>query len=155
ASMKPETRARFEGGATVLWIAALVLSVLPLVFGELALAPMRHAAMIEARRVKAALRSGLVLAAALIYGALFTYTAGEPDYKVDFSFYRTARPSESTKNIAAASTEPIVVRAFFPQLNEVGTEVLGYLREVARAAPEMKLEEHDRLLVPAIAKESK
>src|SRR6185436_6496244 len=124
AAMKPETRARFESGAAVMWIALLLLSVLPLIFGEMALGPMRRAAMIEARRVKAALRSGLVLAAAAIYGALFTYTAGELDYKVDFSFYRTARPSESTKNIAASSSEPIVVRVFFPQLNEVGNEVL-------------------------------
>jgi hypothetical protein len=155
ATMKPDTRARVEGAATVIWIALLVLSVLPLIFGEMALAPMRRAAMIEARRVRAALRSGLILASAAIYCALFTYAAGELDLKVDYSYFRTARPSESTKNVASGANEPIVVRAFFPQLNEVGTEVQGYLREVARSAPNLKLEEHDRLLVPAIAKESK
>jgi hypothetical protein len=155
ATARPETRARFEGAATVTWIAVLVLSLLPLVLGELALAPMRHAAMIEARRVRAALQSGLVLACAALYCALFTYAAGEIDAKADFSYFRTARAGESTKNIAASSTEPIVVKAFFPQLNEVGTEVGGYLREIAHAAPGFKVEEYDRLLVPAVAKEAK
>ncbi len=155
ATAKPEARARFEGGSMVAWTAVLVLSVVPLVFGEMALAPMRSAAMIEARRVRAALRSGLILACAAIYCSLLVYAAGELDAKVDFSYFRTARASESTKNVAAASTEPITIKSFFPQLNEVGTEVNGYLRDLARGAPGLKVEEYDRLLVPAVAKEAK
>jgi hypothetical protein len=155
AAAKPETRARIEGASTVVWTALLLLTVLPLIFGELALGPMRHAAMIEARRVRAALRSGLILACAAVYCALFTYAAGELDVKVDYSYFRTARPSESTKKIAAAATEPILVRAFFPQLNEVGVEVSGYLRDLSRDTPSLKVEEYDRLLVPTIAKEAK
>ncbi|MFT3769847.1 MAG: Gldg family protein [Minicystis sp.] len=155
AAMKPDTRARIEGATTVGWVALLLISLLPLIMGEMALAPMRRAAMIEARRVRAAIASGLTLAFALAYTALFTYAAGELDAKVDFSYFRTARPSESTKNIAASASDPIKIRAFFPQLNDVGTEAMGYLREVAAAAPKLEIEEHDRLLVPAIAKESK
>jgi hypothetical protein len=155
AAAKPETRARMDGASTVLWISLLVLSVLPLIFGEIALAPMRRAAMIEARRVRAALRSGLVLGCAAIYCALFTYAASELDVKADYSYFRTSRPSESTKNVAASATEPIQVTAFFPELNEVGTEVSGYLRELGAAAPNLKIEEHDRLLVPTVAKEAK
>ena len=60
-------------------VGMLVISVLPLVMGELALAPMRRAAVIEARRVRAALASGLTLAFALVYVSLFTYAAGELD----------------------------------------------------------------------------
>jgi hypothetical protein len=116
---------------------------------------MRRAAMIEARRVRAAIASGLTLAFAAAYVSLFTFAAGELDLKADFSFFRTARPSTSTKNIAASSSEPIQVKAFFPQLNEVGTEVSGYLREIAASAPTVKVEQYDRLLVPAIAKEAK
>jgi hypothetical protein len=154
-AQKPETRAHVEGAMMVGWIAILLLSVLPLCLGELALAPMRRATMIESRRVRAAIRSGLVLASAALYAALFTYAAAELDLKVDYSYFRTARPSESTANVAAASTEAIQVKAFFPQLNEVGTEVSGYLKDLARNAPSLKVEEHDRLLVPAVAKEAK
>jgi hypothetical protein len=152
---KPETRAHVEGAMQVGWVAVLLLSVLPLCLGELALAPMRRATMIEARRVRAAIRSGLILAAAALYTGLFTYAASELDVKVDYSYFRTARPSESTRNIAAGSTEPIQIKAFFPQLNEVGTEVAGYLRDLGRHVPNLKIEEYDRLLVPAVAKEAK
>ena len=57
--------------------------------------------------------------------------------------------------MAQAASEPIKVTAFFPELSEVGTEVSGYLREVTSGAPNLKLAQHDRLLVPALAKEAK
>ena len=155
ASLPPATRLRVEGASTVAWVALILVSLLPLILGELALGPMRSAAMIEARRVRAAIGSGLVLAFAAAYAALFTFTAGELDLKADFSYFRTARASESTKKVAAAATDPITVRAFFPQVNEVGAEVMGYLRDVSAGAPNLKIEAHDRLMVPAIAKESK
>ncbi|MEO5729162.1 MAG: Gldg family protein, partial [Byssovorax sp.] len=56
---------------------------------------------------------------------------------------------------AESATDPIKVMAFFPQLNEVGTEVDNYLRELHSAAPSLKIESYDRLLVPAVAKEAK
>ena len=155
AKATPEVRARIEGSTTVAWIALLVIALLPLLFGELALAPMRRAAHVEARRVRSAIAAALSIAFALVYVGLFTYSAGELDKKVDFSYFRTSRPSDSTKKIAESSSEPIKVMAFFPQLNEVGTEVDNYLRELHSAAPSLKIENYDRLLVPAIAKEAK
>ena len=50
--------------------------------------------------------AAIILSFALLYSALFTYAAGELDSKVDFSYYRTARPSESTRNVAASASEP-------------------------------------------------
>jgi hypothetical protein len=154
ATMAPASRARFEGAALVTWATLLLISVLPLILGEIALAPMRRAAMIEARRVRAAIGSGLVLAFALAYTSLFTFAAGELEMKADFSYFRTARPSEPTKKILASATDEIEILAFFPPLNEVGAEALGYLHDLG-ASPHVKVREHDRLLVPAIAKEAK
>jgi hypothetical protein len=155
AKAAPETRARIEGATTVGWLALLAIAAVPLFFGELALAPMRRAPRIEGRRVRAATISGLTLALAAVYSALLVYATGELDKKVDFSFFRTARPSESTKRIAEGLTEPIKVTAFFPQINDVGAEVEGYLREVAGATANVTVEVQDRLLVPALAKEAK
>jgi hypothetical protein len=155
AAAAPDTRARIVGALTALWITLLVAGIVPLAFGELALAPMRRAARIEARRVDWAIRSGMVLAFAAAYCALLTYAAGELEVKIDFSYFRTSRASESTKKVAASATEPIEVTAFFPQLNEVGTEVQGYLRELGNGAPNLKIATQDRLLVPSIAKEQK
>lgn len=155
AKAAPEARARVGTVTTIAWVVLLVSSILPLFFGESALFPMRRAPRIEARRVRAATLSGLTLSLAVAYCALFTYAAGELDIKADFSYYRTARPSESTRKVAESLTEPVKVTAFFPQLNDVGAEVEGYLRDAARSSPNFQVEVHDRLLVPAVAKEAK
>jgi hypothetical protein len=139
----------------VAWVSLLVIAVVPLVLGELALGPMRSAERIEARRVASAIRTGLVLAFAAVYVSLFTYAAGELDTKIDYSYFRTARASESTRRIATQLAEPVSVKAFFPQLNEVGVEVLGYLRDATRGATNLRVEEYDRLVVPNIAKDAK
>jgi ABC-type uncharacterized transport system len=154
-SAMPDTRARVDGALTVLWIGLLMVSVVPLLFGELAIAPMRRAPRPEVRRVHAAIAAGFTVAFALVYCALFTYAAGELDYKADFSYYRAARPGDSTRNIAASLTEPVKVRAFFPQLNDVGAEVDGYLRDLAKASPNMQVETYDRLMSPGVAKDAK
>ncbi|HVY48025.1 MAG TPA: Gldg family protein, partial [Minicystis sp.] len=155
AAMSPDKRARVDGVMTVAWIGAVLLSALPLLLGELALAPMRRAERIEARRVRSAIRTGVTLALAGLYCALFTFAAGELDLKLDYSYFRTSKPSESTRNIAASASEPVEVTAFFPELNDVGAEVESYLRDVGRGAPNLKIAFYDRLLVPQIAKDKK
>src|SRR5439155_6512929 len=57
--------------------------------------------------------------------------------------------------IARSLTEPIEVNAFFPQLNDVGDEVKGYLTELSQASPQIQVKFQDRLLVPALAKDLK
>ena len=155
ASLKPDMRARFESAGLVVWVALFVIAILPLVLGELALGPMRKAERIEAGRVAAAIRTGLVLAFVAIYVSLFTYVAGELDAKVDYSYFRTARAGESTRRIASQLAEPITVPGVLSPLNEVGVEVLDYLRDASRGASNLKVEEVDRLLAPTVAKEAK
>jgi hypothetical protein len=152
---EPVLRARIDTATLIGWVVLIILALLPLLLGEAALGPMRRAPRVEIRRVRAATLSGLTLALAVTYSTLFTYAAGELDLKADFSYYRTARASESTRSIAASLNEPLKVMAFFPQLNDVGVEVEGYLRDAARGAPNFQVEVYDRLLVPAIAKDAK
>jgi hypothetical protein len=126
-----------------------------MLFGERALYPMRRAARVEWRRVRDAMAAGLTLALAGVYGALFCFVAGELDVKADFSYFHTARPSESTRKIAASANDKVRVVAFFPQVSEVGSEVGGYLRDLARGLPNLDVEVQDRLLVPQLAKDAK
>ncbi len=148
-------RNRYEAAATVVWIALVGGSLVPMLFAERALFPMRRAAHTEWRRVRAAMVAGLALAFAAVYGALYCFVAGELDVKADFSYFHTARPSESTRKIAASATDKIKVIAFFPDLNEVGSEVGTYLRDLAHGLPNVEVESHDRLLVPQVAKDAK
>jgi hypothetical protein len=137
----------------VLWISLMALAVVPQLFAELALRPMRRAERPEARRVRAAAMAGGALAMVAVYGSLLVYASGGIEKKWDYSYFKTSRPGESTKKIAASLSEPIRVVAFFPDVNEVRGEVESYLRELAAGSPKLKVEVKDRLLAPKLAKE--
>jgi hypothetical protein len=137
----------------VLWVSLLTLAVVPQIFAEMALRPMRRAERPEARRVRAAAMAGGALAMAAVYCSLLVYAAGGIEKKWDYSYFKTSRPGESTKKIAASITEPIRVVAFYPEVNEVRGEVESYLKELAASSPKLKVEVKDRLLAPKLAKE--
>jgi hypothetical protein len=137
----------------VVWISLLTLAVVPQIFAEIALRPMRRAERPEARRVRAAAMTGGALAMAAVYGSLLVYASGGIEKKWDYSYFKTSRPGESTKKIAASLTEPIRVVAFYPEVNEVRGEVESYLKELAAGSPKLKVEVKDRLLAPKLAKE--
>jgi hypothetical protein len=155
ANATTKTRDRFEAIVTVTWLALLTLATLPILFAEGALFQMRHAERIEGRRVRMAQTSALVLGLAAVYGCLFTYAAGELDIKADFSYFRTSKPSESTRKIVGNLGEPVKVTAFFPLISDVGHEVGTYLRDLAHSSPKLTVEIHDRLLVPGLARVEK
>jgi hypothetical protein len=137
----------------VLWISLLTLSVVPQIFAETALRPMRRAERPESRRVKAAAMAGGALAMVVVYGSLLVYASGGIKKRWDYSYFKTSRPGESTIKVAKSLSEPIRVVAFFPDVNEVKNEVEGYLKELAASTPKLKVEVRDRLLAPKLAKE--
>jgi hypothetical protein len=152
-SMAEAKREHLFGVLRVLWIALAAVSLMPMLFAETALWPMRRAERPESRRVRAAASAGLTLVVAAIYGALLVYAAGGLPWKADYSYFKTSRPSESTRKIAASLAEPVKVVAFFPDVNEVRNEVQSYLRELAAGMPKLEVQITDRLLSPKLAKE--
>ncbi|MEO8900797.1 MAG: Gldg family protein [Polyangiaceae bacterium] len=141
------------GELRVIWIALAAVSLIPMLFAETALWPMRRAERPESRRVWAAASAGLTLVIAALYGALFVYAAGGVTWKADYSYFKTSRPSESTRKIAASLAEPVRVVAFFPDVNEVRNEVASYLRDLGAGMPKLQIQISDRLLAPKLAKE--
>jgi hypothetical protein len=152
-ALEPDTRDRVESLLTIAWVVLLVGSCVPMVFAEAAMYPMRHAERPEVRRVRAAVVAGLALVLAAIYGSLFVFAARSAEVKVDYSYFKTSRPSESTRNIAASLEQPVTVYAFFPPVNEARVEVERYLRDLASGTENLKVEVHDRVLVPKLARE--
>ena len=139
---------------TSAWVILLGLSVIPLVFGETALFPMRQSARPELGRARTALTAGTVLALAASYAVLAVYAVAEQDWKADYSYFKTSRPGESTRNIAQSLAQPIKVYAFFPAVNEVRTEVLSYFRELSKiSGGKLQVESHDRLLSPKFSRQ--
>jgi len=153
-SLATERRTRVEELTRVIWLGLIALSVIPLAFAETALLPMRNAERPESRRARSAVSNGLTLALAGLYAALGVYAAGGIDLKVDYSFFKTSKPSESTQKLARGLTgDPIRVVGFFPEVNEVRREVEAYLREATAGASKVKVEFKDRLLAPKLAQE--
>jgi hypothetical protein len=153
AQMAEPGRTKATDLLTVAWIALIVVSTLPMIFAETALRPMRSAERPESRRVRAAAEAGLTLGMAAVYLAFLVYAASGVDLDVDFSYFKTSRPSESTKRIAASVSDPIRVVAFFPQVNEVKNEVQRYLDDLRPSAPKLRIEIYDRLMVPKTARD--
>jgi hypothetical protein len=144
---------RALGVLQVAWLAVLLLSLTPLLFAEIARAPMRRAERPENRRILAAATSGGVLAAAAVYGSLLVFAADGVDLQVDYSYFKTSRPSESTRKIAASLEDDVQVTAFFPDVNEVRNEVTSYLTDLGRGVPKLKVQTVDRLLEPQKARD--
>ncbi len=153
ADLTTDLRDRRVGLWNIAWLGCLLLTLVPLLFAEAALYPMRKAQLPEARRIRAAAVAGLTLALVALYGSLFVYAGGKFGVAIDYSYFKTARASESTKRIAKSLKEPIRVVALFPAVSEVRGEVERYLRDLSRGAPKIKVEFHDRLLEPKIARE--
>jgi hypothetical protein len=154
ASLAPDTRKRVDGVLTCLWIGGVLLTALPMLFGQLALEPMRLSERVEWRRVRSALGTGAALAMACGYATLFVFAAGGLAWRADFSYLRTARPSEATVKVAAGLAEPLRVIEFFPPVNEVEVEVDRYMRDLsAKTAGNVHVEQADRLQTPTLAKD--
>lgn len=153
AKLEDEKRVKVLDLLTVTWVALVTIAIVPMVFAETALRPMRSSERPEFRRVRAAASAGVTLALAAIYCSLFVYAAGGVEAKADYSYFKTSRPSESTRKIAASLSEPVKVVAFYPDVNPVRREVEGYLKELAAGIPKLEVKVQDRLLAPKLAKE--
>ncbi len=153
AELPTDVHDRRVGLWNVVSIGAILFTLVPLLFAEAALYPMRKAPLPEVKRVRSAALAGLTLSLVALYGSLFAYAGNKFGIASDYSYFKTAKPSESTKRIARGMKDPIRVVALFPSVNDVRREVETYLRDLSRAAPKIQVEFHDRLLEPKVARE--
>ncbi|HEY5936149.1 MAG TPA: Gldg family protein [Kofleriaceae bacterium] len=133
-----------KGALTVIWVVVLVASIIPLLMIELSLgAAMRtgfdvrpatelDASSVEYFRVRDVGWSGLAIAFALGLLMVTCQVAKERNVSRDVSYFKTSAPGDRTRNIAKSSTEPLRVLLFFPQLNEVRTQITDYFESLAR-----------------------
>ncbi|HKO93504.1 MAG TPA: Gldg family protein, partial [Polyangiaceae bacterium] len=150
-----KSRERVESLLFIAWVLLILGSLLPILFAEAALLPMRNAPHLEARRVRAAAASGFALALAAAYCSLFVYSAGQTKAQADYSYFKTSEPGSSTRKMVEAFTEPLKITAFFPDVSEVRTEVSGYLTALVKGVPNVELSVVDRYLEPKLAKDMK
>ena len=143
---------RLDTALAALWPAVMFASLLPVLLVELSLAAMARSPLVDARRVRAALLSGLGIAFALVFGFAIVFVAAEIGWKADLSFFRTARASATTKQLVAALDAPVEATLFYPPGNEVAEELAGYFAELARGSGKFTVTRVDQAVDPARAK---
>ncbi|MGE5182044.1 MAG: Gldg family protein, partial [Acidobacteriota bacterium] len=75
----------------------------------------------------------------------------ERNIQLDVRYFKTSSPGDSTKNIVAASQDPVKVLLFFPEPNEVLDQVDDYFEALASATGKVQIEKHDRLIDAELA----
>jgi hypothetical protein len=153
--LEAKSKERIETLLLITWVILITVSVVPMLFAEAALFPMRNSTHLESRRVKAAAASGFSLALAVSYCSLFVYAASQTKAQADYSYFKTSEPGPSTRKMVESFTDPLKVTAFFPDVSEVRGEVAGYLTELTKGVPNVELSIVDRYLEPKLAKDLK
>jgi hypothetical protein len=136
-----------------LFPALLLCTLLPLAMVEAAAAAMTRAPVMETGRVRSALYSGLGVAFVVIFAFASMFVATQADVTWDFSYFRTAKPGDSTRKVIRGLNEPVQVTLFFPPANEVGEAVGQYFRDLAVESPQLlTVERLDQAVEPARAR---
>ncbi len=146
----------FHGAVTVLYLAVLTASVVPLLIAELSLGIALRTAFdvqrggdaeagVEYFRVRELGWSGLSVGLALSFLMVTCQVADQRNVQRDVSYFKTSSPGESTVKMVASSSDPLRVLLFFPDANEVKSQVLGYFQALAQASGRLVVEVHDRL----------
>jgi hypothetical protein len=144
---------KLAGTLGALWPAVLAITLSPLLLMELAYASMEKAPKLELGRMREAMYSGFGLGFALVFSLGLQYVASERDAKADFSYFRTSKPGDATKNLVASLDEPLKVALFFPPANDVAEEVKAYFDDLKSQSPKLEVEELDQPLEPVKSKE--
>ncbi|HEX2686654.1 MAG TPA: Gldg family protein, partial [Kofleriaceae bacterium] len=147
----------FHGAITVLYLAVLIASAVPLLMVELSLGTALRTgfdiqsgqaseeAGVEYFRVREIGWSGLSVGLALSFLMVTCQVATERNIQRDVSYFKTSSPGDSTQKIIRSSSDPIKVLLFFPDVNEVKNQLKAYFDALASATGKLSVELRDRL----------
>ncbi len=154
-----------QGALTVLWIALMIASIVPVLMIEIALGsslrtgfdlgsgedkgsghgPKNDVAGVDFFRVRDVGWSGLSMAFALGFLLVTCHVAKERNIQRDVSYFKTSMAGESTQNIVRTSGDPLEVHLFFPEANEAKEYVTAYFQTLADSTGNVQIASHDRL----------
>ncbi len=146
-------RIRFQRFFLVASPIVLGASLLPVLGAQWALAKggSEGALQVDAMRVRETAANALSAALGGAALVLVGYIAAALNQTADFSYFKTATPGESVREIVRNMDGTLEAALFFPEVNEVKDEVRNYLDELARATGKVAIEEYDRYTDPDAA----
>jgi hypothetical protein len=147
-----------EGALTVLWIAVMIASLVPVLMIEIALGTALRGkfdvggdqknaeeAGVDFYRVRDVAWSGLSMAFALGFLMVTCNVAKERNIQRDVSYFKTSMAGDSTQNIVKAGQEALQVHLFFPEANEAKEYVRSYFETLQSSTSNVEITTHDRL----------
>ena len=128
-------------------------SLFPVLGAQWALAKggTRGALLVDAMRVRETVANTLGVALAGSALMLIGYIASALNQTADFSYFKTATPGESVREIVRNMDGTLDAALFFPEVNAVKDEVRNYLDELVRATGKVTIAEYDRYADPEAA----
>ena len=152
AFASPRAADRYQGALATLWVVLLVLATLPLVFVELAYGPMATGRTVDLASVKRSLASSAILAMSIATVFALNFIASQNDKKVDLSYFKTTKPSESSIEMVKNLRDSLKVTLFYPTADEVGAQVRSYFAELQGHSKHIELAVVDQVIERALAK---
>ena len=143
---RPELR--FKRFFLVTSLMLLACSLLPVLAAQWALSKggSAGAARVDTLRVRQT-AGGALSASLLALSLIFIgYMTTEFNRSANFSYFKTATPGESVRQIVLNMEEPLRAALFYPDVNQVKDELLVYLNELARITGKVVIEEYDRFV---------
>jgi hypothetical protein len=81
------------------------------------------------------------------------YVATQRDVTKDLSYFRTAKPGDSSRKIVGGLTEPLQVTLFFPPANDVGEQVAQYFSDLSKESQQLQVTRMDQAVEPTKARD--
>jgi len=131
----------------------MLAGTVPVLLVELALSGMAHAPVLDTRRLRAALRSGLGIALAIVFCFSAAYVTAERNLKVESGLLPQRAGRQRHKKLVAALDQPVQVYLFFPPANEVAELVASYFADLTRESSQLSVSRLDQAVEPARAHE--
>lgn len=149
--------ARWDMVMTVLWVIALVVSMVPLIMVTIVRSTGRtdSDSTVDLMQVREMASSGLSIALAAAFLMVTCNIADQRNIRRDVSYFKTSNPGTATVRMLDSLNEPLQVMTFFPENNEVVAEVKHYFDALGEGSSNLRFSQHDRLIESALAKENK
>lgn len=109
----------------------------------------------EPRRIQRSMYGWLICGLCLAVLSCLNYISVKKDIVSDWSYLKTAAPSEATLGVLAASKETIEVSTFYTKDNEVRSQIDSYFESLASKSDKINWKKFDKDLDPVEADEKK
>ena len=143
------------GGLLGAWLAVMTVSLVAVLFAEMAYSRMPIAESVELRRVSTAQQAGISLALSAVFLLSLNYIATARDVRKDVSYFRTTEPSDGTRGLISKLDKKMKVMLFFEPGSDVLAQVKPYFDGLKGLNKLLTYQVQDVALAPELATKHK